>query len=66
MARLALLASVISGPGDDTKMGAWSGRRAAFSGSHSLFLEEVYNAKRLCSSLGYVPVDEFEANYLKS
>lgn len=29
------------------------------------FLEEVYNTKRLHSSLNYVPPDEFETNYLK-
>jgi Integrase core domain len=29
------------------------------------FLEEVYNAKRLHSSLDYVPPDEFEVNYLR-
>lgn len=29
------------------------------------FLEDVYNAKRLHSSLDYVPPDEFEAQYLK-
>jgi transposase InsO family protein len=29
------------------------------------FLEDVYNAKRLHSSLEYVPPDEFEADYLK-
>ena len=29
------------------------------------FLEDVYNTKRLHSSLGYVPPDEFEAEYLK-
>ncbi len=29
------------------------------------FLEDVYNAKRLHSSLEYVPPDEFEANVLK-
>jgi putative transposase len=29
------------------------------------FLEDVYNAKRLHSSLDYVPPDEFEANLLK-
>jgi putative transposase len=28
------------------------------------FLEDVYNAKRLHSSLDYVPPDEFEANLL--
>jgi putative transposase len=28
------------------------------------FLEDVYNAKRLHSSLEYVPPDEFEAEYL--
>ena len=28
------------------------------------FLEDVYNAKRLHSSLKYVPPDEFEAKYL--
>jgi putative transposase len=28
------------------------------------FLEDVYNAKRLHSSLDYVPPDEFEANFL--
>lgn len=28
-------------------------------------LEDVYNAKRLHSSLGYIPPDEFEAQYLK-
>ena len=27
------------------------------------FLEDVYNAKRLHSSLDYVPPDEFELNY---
>jgi transposase InsO family protein len=27
------------------------------------FLEDVYNAKRLHSSLDYVPPDEFEANF---
>jgi hypothetical protein len=29
------------------------------------FLDDVYNAKRLHSSLEYVPPDEFEANHLK-
>lgn len=29
------------------------------------FLEDVYNTKRLHSSLGYVPPDEFEDEYLK-
>ena len=29
------------------------------------FLEDVYNAKRLHSSLDYVPPDEFEANLLE-
>jgi hypothetical protein len=29
------------------------------------FLEEVYNAKRLHSSLDYVPPDEFEVAYLR-
>ena len=29
------------------------------------FLEDVYNAKRLHSSLDEVPPDEFEADYLK-
>lgn len=29
------------------------------------FVEDVYNAKRLHSSLDYVPPDEFEAQYLK-
>ena len=29
------------------------------------FLEDVYNAKRLHSSLEYVPPDEFEADSLK-
>ena len=28
------------------------------------FLEDVYNARRLHSSLEYVPPDEFEAKYL--
>jgi hypothetical protein len=28
------------------------------------FLEDVYNAKRLHSSLDYVPPDEFELKYL--
>ena len=27
------------------------------------FLEDVYNAKRLLSSLDYVPPDEFELKY---
>jgi putative transposase len=27
------------------------------------FIEAVYNKKRLHSSLGYLPPDEFEANY---
>jgi transposase InsO family protein len=31
----------------------------------SFFLEEVYNLKRLHSSIGYVLADEFEYNVLK-
>jgi putative transposase len=31
---------------------------------YQTFLEDVYNAKRLHSSLDYVPPDEFEENYL--
>src|SRR5258708_930363 len=31
--------SVIRGPRDDTKIGAWSGSHAAFIGSHGLFLD---------------------------